>query len=143
MSHIVSFYCFSSMLPSPLYCTLVSPDVCNICSPSSAITCFLSMPPSKSYQTCHQDSPLSYYSPLLLYLPKSSTLVTWSRPLFSKKLLFQYIVLFLHYLSNFNRHFSHPLIWVVCFLYLLSYNDSLCFSLFFMLFSIFIVMLSP
>jgi len=53
---------------------------------------FLECTPSKPYQ---RDSPLSYYSCLRLYFSKSSGLVTQSRPLFSKELLFQYTILFL------------------------------------------------
>ena len=130
MSHTVSFYCFPSMLLSLLYCTLVSPDMHDICPLSSVITHLSSVSPSKPYQTCHRDFPLSYYSQLLLYFHMSSTLVTRSRPLFSRKLLFQQIVLFLCHLSNLTGASSHPLSWVGCFLYLLSHNDSLCFFFF-------------
>ena len=48
--------------------------------------------PSKPY---HRDSPLSYYSHLLLYFSKSSGLVMRSRLLLSKELLFRYTILFL------------------------------------------------
>ena len=53
---------------------------------------FLERAPSKPY---HCDSPLSYYSRLLLYFSKSFGLVTRSRPLLSKELLFRYTILFL------------------------------------------------